>query len=122
MQYGLACMAMQGQVTTGQRRTKSSVIGLRILPQRFARPSCPKELQIDASVTKSDPKAIKRQRSYAAPAHLITDLMDGMTEGVFLPLARATQLNQDPAVREQLALAHEYLSGQASYQLGLAVR
>jgi hypothetical protein len=88
----------------------------------FCPPALPKQLPVDASVTKSDPKAIKRQKSYAAPAHLITDLMDGMSEGVFVPLARAAALNRDPAVKEQLALAHEFLAGQASYQLGLAVR
>jgi hypothetical protein len=88
----------------------------------FCPPKLPRQLPADASLTRSDPRAVKRMKSYAAPAHLVADLMDGLSEGAFVPLARAASLNSDPAVQHHLAEVHSFLTGQASYQLGLAVR
>jgi hypothetical protein len=88
----------------------------------FCPPALPKQLPLDTQVTKSDARAVKRQKSYAAPAHVVSHLMDSLSEGALLPLARAAAANKDPFVEEQLAAVHEFLSGQTAYQLGLAVR
>jgi hypothetical protein len=74
----------------------------------FCPPDLPKQVPVDPVLTKSDARAIKRQRTYAAPAHLICDLMDNLTQDAFIPLARATSANQDPIVRDQLAQLHGF--------------
>jgi hypothetical protein len=88
----------------------------------FCPPALPKQVPVDPTFTKTDARAMKRQRTYAAPAHLICDIMDSLTQGAFVPLARAASATEDPLVRDQLAELHGFLSGQLSYQLGLAVR
>ena len=88
----------------------------------FCPPALPKQLPVDNQLTRSDDRAIKRQKSYAAPAHVVSHLMDSLSEGALIPLARAAAANNDPFIEEQLASVHEFISGQTAYQLGLAVR
>jgi hypothetical protein len=88
----------------------------------FNPPALPAQLPVDPGLTKSDAKLVKRQRSYAAPAHIVASLMDQLGSSVLLPLARAASTVTDPDVMTDLAHIHEFITGQAAYQMGLAVR
>jgi hypothetical protein len=89
----------------------------------FRPPKTPVELPLPTKPAQdADALLMRRQRTYAAPAHIVAAFMADLDTSVIIPLKEALQSTSDPRAQQRITQVMEHVQGPASTQLGYALR
>jgi hypothetical protein len=88
----------------------------------FRPATLPPELPLSCAVKGANAYKAAKQRTYAAPAHVLATLIAGLDPEVTIPLREAMLATQDPHARQRMEGALDFIQGRMAVLLGTALR
>ena len=117
---------MRGFGTASDRWPKADQIAKTFTSEAapaFRPPPIPMELPLLTRATQeADEKLMRKQRSYAAPAHILSGFMAELDSATIIPLREALNASVDPRAWQRIEQTIDFLQGRAAAQIGYALR